>query len=103
VKKIMVSRPFSGKKKQYLLGEWQKLTAVDGLGGLLGNGASVVLLGRLVVEAGSGAVVVEVAALVHGLLEGVVLPAEDVVTVSSRATGKNLSLAGVLWVQAWRV
>lgn len=45
-------------------------------------------------EAGSGAVVVEVAALVHGLLEGVILPAEDVVTVSSRATGKKHSLAG---------
>lgn len=37
-------------------------------------------------KAGAGAVVVEVAALVHGPLEGVVLPAEDVVTVGSGAT-----------------
>ena len=50
------------------------------------DGASVVLLGRLGSEAGRRAVLVEVAALVHCLLEAVALPAKDVVTVCGRAT-----------------
>jgi len=50
------------------------------------DGASVVLLGCLVGEAGGRAVSVEVAVLVHGLLERVGLPAEDVVTVGGGAT-----------------
>jgi hypothetical protein len=55
------------------------------------DGAGVVLLGGLGRETGGGAVLVEVAALVHGLLEAVALPAEDVVTVGSRATARLVS------------
>ena len=62
------------------------LTSVDVFGGLLLLLAGVVLIGLLGVKASSRAVVVEVAAGVHGLLERVALPAEDVVTVGSRST-----------------
>ena len=68
-----------------------QLTVVDLLGSLLLVDASVILGGGLGGEAGGGAVLVEVAALVHGLLEGVALPAEDVVTVGGRATGQIIS------------
>lgn len=59
--------------------------AVDLLGGLLLDLAGVVLLGGLVGEASGGAVAVEVALLVHGFLQGVALPAEEVVTMVSIA------------------
>jgi hypothetical protein len=49
--------------------------------------AGVVLSGLLGSEAGLGASSIEVAVVVHGLLERVLLPPEEVVTVSSRATG----------------
>ena len=68
-----------------------RLTAVDGLGRLLLDGASVVLGGLLGCEAGRRAVAVEVAAVVHGPLESVTLPAEDVVTMGGRATGPLVS------------
>jgi hypothetical protein len=68
-----------------------RLTAVDGLGRLLLDGASVVLRGLLGGEAGRRAVAVEVAAVVHGPLESVTHPAEDVVTMGGRTTGPLVS------------
>ena len=65
---------------------WVELTSVDLLGSLLLLLAGVVLGGLLGVEASGRAVSVQVAAGVHGLLQGVALPAEDVVTVSGSAT-----------------
>ena len=65
----------------------QKLTAINGLWSHLGLGARIVDLRLLVVDTSLCAVLVEVAVVVHSLLEGVVLPAEDVVTVGSRTTG----------------
>lgn len=61
--------------------------AVDILRSLLLLVASVVDIGALFVDAGRGAVLVEVAVLVHGLLERVTLPAEDVVAVGGRTSG----------------
>ena len=58
------------------------LTAINLLGSLLLLDACVVLVGGLGCDTGGGAVLVEVASLVHGLLERVALPAEDVITVS---------------------
>jgi hypothetical protein len=69
----------------------EELTSVDSLNGLLLLGACVVLSGLLGLESGLGAVDIEVAVVVHSLLERVSLPAEDVVTVSSRATGWGVS------------
>jgi len=63
-----------------------KLTAIDILGSLLGLGAGAVLRLGLGGDAGLGAVGVEVALVVHGLLECVALPAEDVVAVGGSAT-----------------
>lgn len=63
-----------------------KLTSIDWLLGLLGLDACVVCISRLCLEASRGAVPVQVAATVHGLLEGVALPSEDIVTMGSRAT-----------------
>lgn len=63
-----------------------KLTSINGLLGLLGLDAGVVLISSLCLEASRGAVPVQVAATVHGLLEGVAFPSEDVVTVGSSAT-----------------
>ncbi len=60
-------------------------TAVNNLGCLLGLGAGAVLFGGLSSDASRRAVLVQVAALVHGLLEGVALPAEDIITVGSSA------------------
>lgn len=71
-----------------------RLTSVDRLGSVLGNRAGVVDLGRLVVDSSSRAVMVEVASVVHGPLEGVVLPAENVVTVGSGATL-------IQWLESW--
>jgi hypothetical protein len=64
----------------------RKLTAIDRLGSLLLLLASVVLSGLLDSEASLGAGNVGVAVVVHGLLQGVALPAEDVVTVGGRTT-----------------
>lgn len=66
------------------------LTSVDGLGGLLIDGASVVHLGFLGGDTGGRAVGVEVAVVVHGLLEAVAFPAEDVIAVGSGATKRLL-------------
>lgn len=65
-------------------------TAIDRLLGHLLLGASVVLGRLLGMESGSRAVSVQVAAVVHGLLEGVGLPAEDVVAVGGGATWNSL-------------
>lgn len=62
-------------------------TSVDLLRCLLLLGACAVLGVGLGGEAGLGAVLVEVAVVVHGLLERVALPAEDVITVGGGATG----------------
>lgn len=78
-------------------GEWWEeggrgLTAINVLGGLLLLLASAVLRGCLDSETGLGAGGVKVAVVVHGLLERVAFPAEDVVTVSGRATrSRNVS------------
>lgn len=68
------------------------LTAVNILGSLLFLGAGAVLVGGLGVDAGGSAVGVESARadVVHGLLEGVAFPAEEVVTVGSRATNIHM-------------
>ena len=50
------------------------------------DGASVVLLRSLGSEASSRAVVVEIAAAVHGPLESIALPPKDVVTMGGGAT-----------------
>jgi hypothetical protein len=63
-----------------------ELTAINGLGGDLGLLASVVLSGLLEGKASGGARIVQIAAVVHGALESVSLPAEHVITVGSRAT-----------------
>ena len=60
-----------------------KLTAINLLGSLLLLLARIVLRGLLDRKASLGARGVEVAVVVHGLLERVALPAEDVVTVCS--------------------
>lgn len=65
-----------------------ELTSIDRLLRLLGLGAGVVFISGLGLEAGSGAVAVEVAAAVHGLLEGVAFPPEDVVTVGGSASDR---------------
>jgi hypothetical protein len=62
------------------------LTAVDVLRSLLLLLASIVLSGLLDGKTSLGASSVEIAAVVHCLLEGVGFPAEDVVTMCSRAT-----------------
>lgn len=67
-----------------------ELTAVDVLRGLLLLGARAVLGIGLGGEAGLGARFVEVAAAVHGLLEGVAFPAEHVVAVGGGTTGSAL-------------
>jgi hypothetical protein len=54
--------------------------------------ASIVLSGLLDGKASLGASGVEVAVVVHGLLKGVVFPAEDIVTVCSRTT-RSLSVS----------
>jgi len=66
--------------------DWVELTAVDVLGCLLLLVAGAVLCVGLDGETGLGAGLVEGAAVVHGLLERVALPSEDVVTVSGGAT-----------------
>ena len=42
-------------------------------------------------DAGLGAVYVEVTLVVHGFLERLVFPAEDVITMGSRSTGVSVS------------
>ena len=65
----------------------QKLTAINGLRSHLGLGARIVDFWLLGVDTSLSTVDVEIAVVVHSLLEGVVLPAEDVVTVGGRTTG----------------
>ena len=57
------------------------LTSVDILLGLLRLRASAVLVGGLNSKASLGAGYIQVATVVHGLLERVTLPAEHVVTM----------------------
>jgi hypothetical protein len=64
----------------------ERLTAVDLFRSLLLLLASIVLSGLLDGKAGLGASGVEVTVVVHGLLQAVTLPAEDVVTVRGSAT-----------------
>jgi len=66
--------------------EQVKLTAVNILWSLLLLLASIVLRGLLNSKTSLGAGGVEIAVVVHGLLEGVAFPTEDVVTVRCRAT-----------------
>lgn len=83
-------------KKRNLHGQAgeKRLTSVDGLWRLLLDLACAVLGRRLGVDAGLGAVRVEVAAVVHGLLERVALPPEHVVSVGGGASvqGKTATL-----------
>jgi hypothetical protein len=84
---FFLPRKYRGrKKKRKEKKRKRKLTAVDILGSLLGHGAGAVLRLGLGGDAGLGAVGVEVALVVHGLLERVALPAEDVVAVGGGAT-----------------
>ena len=76
-----IQRRGEGEKK----GGRGKLTAVDRLGRLLRLGAGAVDLGLLRVQAGARAVAVKVAVVVHGPLQAVVLPTEQVVAVRRRA------------------
>jgi hypothetical protein len=69
-------------------------TSIDILNSLLLLLASIVLGWLLDRETGLGASVVESAAVVHGFLEGVSFPAEDVVAVSGSSTMGNYVLAG---------
>ena len=62
------------------------LTAVNILGSLLLLLARIVLRRLLDGETSLGASGVEVAVVVHSLLEGVAFPTEDVVTMRGRAT-----------------
>jgi hypothetical protein len=75
------------------------LTAVDRLRSLLLLLASVVLSGLLNGETSFGASGVEVAVVVHGLLERVAFPTEDVITVCSR-TARSPGLAFVCFAVA---
>ena len=62
-------------------------------------GASAVLLGGLDGQTSLGASLVEVAAVVHGQLQRVVLPAEDVITVGGGATAVHAVDEGVAAVR----
>lgn len=80
--------------------EESRLTAINVLGCLLFLGAGAVLGIGLGGETCFGACVVEVAVVVHGLLEGVAFPTKDVVTVSGGTTGIVLAWAKrVGWVK----
>ena len=68
-----------------MIAEYVKLTAINILGSLLLLLASIVLRGLLDGETSLGASGVEVAIVVHGLLQGVGFPTEDVVTVLTKA------------------
>ena len=70
-----------------------KLTAIDVFGCLLLLGAGAVLSICLGGKTSLGAGSVEVATVVHGLLERVALPAEDVVTVGGGSTVALVSIA----------
>lgn len=74
------------------------LTAIDRLLGLLRLSAGIVRSSCLGLEASLGAVGVEVAVVVHGELQGVALPAEDVVTVGGRTSiiGITISIVPML-------
>lgn len=67
---------------------------------MLGLLAGVVLGGLLDGETGLGASDVEIALVVHGLLERIALPAENVITVSSSSTG--CVLVTVKWLSFCR-
>lgn len=69
-----------------------KLTAVNIFRSLLLLLASIVLRGLLDGKTGLGAGGVEVTVVVHGLLEGVAFPTEDVVTMRGRATEERSQL-----------
>jgi hypothetical protein len=64
----------------------ERLTAIDFLGCLLLLLASIVLSGLLNGETGLGTSGVEVAVIIHGLLQTIALPSEDVVTMGGSAT-----------------
>lgn len=61
------------------------------------DSASIILRRSLRSQASSRAVLVEVAALIHGLLEGIALPAKDVITVSGGATVFVLTMSAHLF------
>lgn len=63
-----------------------KLTSINRLLGLLRLDTGVVRISGLGFEASRRAVFVQVATTVHGLLEGVAFPSEDVVSMGSSAT-----------------
>lgn len=63
-----------------------RLTSINWLLGLLRLDAGVVRISGLGFEASRRAVSVQVATTVHGLLERVAFPTEDVVAVGSSAT-----------------
>lgn len=81
-------------------GAGKKRTAINRLRSLLLESASVILSRSLGRQASRRAVLVEIAALVHGLLEGVTLPAEDVVTVGGSATVFTLSASLSLHIKS---
>nr|pir hypothetical protein B1D4.120 [imported] - Neurospora crassa [Neurospora crassa] len=64
----------------------EKLTAINRLRSLLLDSASIILRRSLRSQTSRRAVLIKVAALVHGLLKRIALPAEDVVTVGGGAT-----------------
>lgn len=76
-----------------------RLTSVNWLLGLLRLDAGVVCISGLGFQASRRAVPVQVAATVHGLLEGVAFPTEDVVSVGSSATVRYGRLAATLQVR----
>jgi hypothetical protein len=69
----------------------KKLTAIDLLGSLLLLLASTVLSGLLNSKTSLGACKVGVAVVVHGLLQGVAFPAENIVAVGGGAATKGIS------------
>ena len=71
--------------RQWVLNSECVLTSIHRLRSLLGLDAGVVHGRLLLVDTRLWAVTVEVAVVVHGFLQGVVLPAEEVVSVSGRA------------------
>ena len=68
-----------------------RLTSVNCLWCHLCLGACVVLSICLFVDACLGAVGVEVAVVVHSRLESISLPAENIITMCSRATVEKIS------------
>lgn len=69
------------------------LTSIDRLDRLLPLFACIVLRGLLCSQTSPGACIVEVATVVHGFLEGVAFPTENVVAMRGGATINNVSQA----------